>query len=173
MNPFSNNRPRLTASESLRNKRDKTIYQAEKQRFQNHKTGGNKTGGNKNIKYYDKSTIPLLTYGVLHTSDSFIHCLERAFNSNYESFTIKKKLSRVKKIREQWTNVPFSIAKQELYDCSHKDIIDLLNTEESYIDPSMFVSLASEYYKCNIFLYEINSNHPHGCVETTRGVELK
>jgi hypothetical protein len=57
MNPFSNNRPRLTASESLRNKRDKTIYQAEKQRFQNHKTGGNKTGGNKNIKYYDNGTI--------------------------------------------------------------------------------------------------------------------
>ena len=35
MNPFSNNRPRLTASEGIRNKRDKTIYQAEKQRFQN------------------------------------------------------------------------------------------------------------------------------------------
>ena len=57
MNPFSNNRPRLTASEGIRNKRDKTIYQAEKQRFQNHKTGGNKTGGNKNIKYYDNGTI--------------------------------------------------------------------------------------------------------------------
>jgi len=52
MNPFSNNRPRLTASEGIRNKRDKTIYQAEKQRFQNHKTCGNK-----NVKYYDNGTI--------------------------------------------------------------------------------------------------------------------
>ena len=52
MNPFSNNRPRLTASERIRNKRDATIYQAEKQRFQN-----KKTCGNKNVKYYDNGTI--------------------------------------------------------------------------------------------------------------------
>ena len=52
MNPFSNNKPRLTASERIRNKRDATIYQAEKQRFQN-----KKTCGNKNVKYYDNGTI--------------------------------------------------------------------------------------------------------------------
>ena len=33
MNPFSNNKPRLTASERVRNKRDATIYNAEKQKF--------------------------------------------------------------------------------------------------------------------------------------------
>ena len=52
MNPFSNNRPRLTASERIRNKRDKTIYQAEKQRFQNQKTCGNK-----DVRYYNNGTI--------------------------------------------------------------------------------------------------------------------
>ena len=35
MNTFDNNRPVLSSSERLKNKRDKTIYQAEKQRFQN------------------------------------------------------------------------------------------------------------------------------------------
>ena len=34
MNPFSNNKPRLTASERIRNKRDATIYQGEKLKFQ-------------------------------------------------------------------------------------------------------------------------------------------
>ena len=52
MNPFDNNEPRLTASERIRNKRDATIYQAEKQRFQN-----KKTCGNKNVKYYENGTI--------------------------------------------------------------------------------------------------------------------
>jgi len=52
MNPFSNNKPRLTASERIRNKRDATIYQAEKEQFQN-----KKTCGNKNVKYYDNGTI--------------------------------------------------------------------------------------------------------------------
>ena len=52
MNPFSNNKPILTASDRIRDKRDATIYQAEKQRFQN-----KKTCGNKNVKYYDNGTI--------------------------------------------------------------------------------------------------------------------
>ena len=30
MNPFSNNKPVLSASERLKNKRDKTIYQSQK-----------------------------------------------------------------------------------------------------------------------------------------------
>ena len=52
MNPFSNNRPRLTASERIRNKRDKTIYQAQKQYFQS-----KRRCGNKNVKYYDNGTV--------------------------------------------------------------------------------------------------------------------
>nr|QBK85592.1 MAG: early transcription factor large subunit-like protein [Marseillevirus LCMAC101] len=124
--------------------------------------------GYKNIQYYDKSTPPLLTYGVLHEPDSFIHCLERAFNDDYETLDRKEKLKRVKNIRKAWANMNFSIAKQELYDYSQKDIVKFLKTEENYIDPSMFVSLASEYYKCNIFLYEINNKHPHGCVVIPR-----
>ena len=53
MNPFSNNRPNLTASERIRNKRDATIYQSEKQRFQESKS----RYGNKNVKYYKNGTI--------------------------------------------------------------------------------------------------------------------
>ncbi len=52
MNTFDNNRPVLSSSERLKNKRDKTIYQAEKQHFQS-----KRKGGNKNVKYYDNGTI--------------------------------------------------------------------------------------------------------------------
>jgi hypothetical protein len=51
MNPFDNNKPVLSSSDRLKNKRDATIYQAEKQRFQN------KRCGNKNVKYYNNGTI--------------------------------------------------------------------------------------------------------------------
>ena len=34
MNPFDNNKPVLSSSERLKNKRDKTIYQSQKQHFQ-------------------------------------------------------------------------------------------------------------------------------------------
>ena len=51
LNTFNNNKPHLTSSERIRNKRDATIYQAEKQRFQK------KRCGDKNIKYYANGTI--------------------------------------------------------------------------------------------------------------------
>ena len=54
MNPFSNNRPRLTASERIRNKRDATIYQAEKSKYQASRKCYN---GGKNIKYYKNGTV--------------------------------------------------------------------------------------------------------------------
>ena len=42
MNPFDNNKPVLSSSERLKNKRDKTIYQSQKQHFQSKKRCGNK-----------------------------------------------------------------------------------------------------------------------------------
>ena len=53
MNPFSNNRPKLTASERIRNKRDAAIYEAEKKQFQESK----KKCGNRNVKYYRNGKI--------------------------------------------------------------------------------------------------------------------
>ena len=52
MNPFDNNRPNLTSSERTRDKRDKIIYQNEKQRFQTHKSCGNN-----NVRYYSNGRI--------------------------------------------------------------------------------------------------------------------
>jgi len=52
MNPFDNNKPVLSSSERLKNRRDKTIYQSQKQHFRS-----NRKCGNKNVKYYDNGTI--------------------------------------------------------------------------------------------------------------------
>jgi len=54
MNPFSNNKPRLTASERIRNKRDATIYNAEKQKFQESKKYNCTKGG---VKFYKNGKI--------------------------------------------------------------------------------------------------------------------
>ena len=52
MNPYNNNKPVLSASERLKNKRDKTIYQSQKTMYQS-----TKHCGNKNVKYYDNGTV--------------------------------------------------------------------------------------------------------------------
>jgi hypothetical protein len=53
MNPFSNNKPRLTASERIRNKRDATIYQGEKLKFQQ----GKKKCRSRNVKFYKNGKV--------------------------------------------------------------------------------------------------------------------
>lgn len=63
MNPFSNNRPRLTASERIKNKRDATIYQAEKSIYQS-----TKQCGNKNVKYYKNGTVKSVKSYKMHRS---------------------------------------------------------------------------------------------------------
>ena len=63
MNPFSNNRPRLTASERIKNKRDATIYQAEKSIYQSMKQCGNK-----NVKYYKNGTVKSVKSYKMHRS---------------------------------------------------------------------------------------------------------
>jgi len=52
MNPFDNNKPVLSSSERLKNKRNKTIYQTQKLNYQT-----TKNCGNRNVKYYDNGTV--------------------------------------------------------------------------------------------------------------------
>ncbi len=52
MNPYNNNKPILSYSERLQNKKCKTIYQTQKRNYQ-----VSKSCGNKNVKYYSNGTI--------------------------------------------------------------------------------------------------------------------
>ena len=52
MNTFDNNKPVLSSSERLKNKRDKTIYQTQKLNYQT-----TKNCGNRNVKYYNNGTV--------------------------------------------------------------------------------------------------------------------
>jgi hypothetical protein len=52
MNTFDNNKPVLSSSERLKNKRDKTIYQTQKLNYQT-----TKNCGNRNVRYYNNGTV--------------------------------------------------------------------------------------------------------------------
>ena len=68
MNPFSNNKPRLTASERIRNKRDATIYNAEKQKFQESKKYNCTKGG---VKFYKNGKIKsMISYKLQKRNDT-------------------------------------------------------------------------------------------------------
>ena len=121
------------------------------------------------IEYFDRKTVPLLCTGVINSSDSFIHCLEYAFNEKYKLSNKIRRIEQVNKVREEWTNMKnYNLAKQELYDYSKEEIKNILSDKQQFIDPSMFISIAENYYDCNIFLYEISEENLNGKVGLPR-----
>lgn len=108
---------------------------------------------------------PFLRHGVLQGPDSFIHCLEKAFNPKYTSAVAEEKRKMVMDLRKKIsTSHILSLGKQELCDYSLNDIKTVLTDLNQYIDPRLWTSVFSAHYKCNIFLYVIDSQNPNGNV---------
>ena len=111
---------------------------------------------------------PILRYAPLRRPDSFIHCLERAFNPAYPSFTTEEAKEAVMEVRNKWSLLNLAIAKQELYDFSDRETVGVLLDPNQYIPPENFISLAQMYYDCNIFLYIVDKLHPNGDIVIPR-----
>lgn len=116
----------------------------------------------------DLDIYPVLRHGVLWTPDSFLHCLERAFNNDYVNLDNSQRRERILEVRNEMAEVQFAIAKQELYDYSDAEIRNILGDPLSYINPDMFVTLVQKYYgerigePVQIFLFEVDAEHPDG-----------
>jgi len=116
----------------------------------------------------NKVTVPILRLGVLKSPDSFFHCLEKVFNPRYSSMRKDEREQRIIKVRKEMSMMDYEVAKQQLYDYSDEEIKEELLDIGSYIDPNKWIQLAEEYYKCNIFLYQMDSQHPNGCISIPR-----
>jgi len=108
-----------------------------------------------------QTIYPVLRHGVMHSPDSFIHCLERTFNNRYVSVNPDDKKNMVMTVRKKMIPL-ISLGRQELYDYSNDDVKRMLEDPTQYIDPLKFISIAEEYYKCNIFMYVISEKSPNG-----------
>jgi len=113
------------------------------------------------------SNYPILRLGVILSPDSFLHCTEKALNIKYTKMSLKKKLKRVKTLRNELSKMDFTPASQELYEFSDSYIKEILQSG-SYLDPQRWVRLVEIYYSrkfgetINIILFVIDDNHPNG-----------
>jgi hypothetical protein len=115
----------------------------------------------KKIKKKRQEFFPFLRYGVLKRPDSFFHCLEHTFNNGYSRGNIDQRIQMVNVAKKNVSNMEYlSIGKQELFDMSDETIRETLQTEDFYIDPGRYISLAQEYYKCNIIIFTISEQEP-------------
>lgn len=108
--------------------------------------------------------VPILRTGVVDCPESFIHCLEKATNDDYFFYAKDERDARIWQVREGMANLPLESCRQELYDYTPEEVRKILLTDGSYIDPGVWITLAEKYYGINIFLYQVDKEHPHGAV---------
>jgi len=95
---------------------------------------------------------PIVRKGVKLSPDSFIHCLRQAFSDKDE----------VSEIRRKWAAMDLTVTRQETVGITTHALVEMLNDNTRYVDPDLFISLAKEYYECNILLFLLDSKHPFG-----------
>lgn len=88
--------------------------------------------------------------GVLRDKNSFISCILNA--------TKNSKLNP-EKLRKEFIKPEFiSCCKQEMYDYTEEEIIELIKNADEYFDPKLFIHILELYFECNIFLFTYENN---------------
>lgn len=105
-------------------------------------------GKNKTMRF------PHLKFGVVSSPKSFVHALVAATNfDRYVATPNKEKMidRELEKMLDQF----FSLGKQQFFDTFSSTVKkDLGNDPQTYIDPSLYVSIAEGYFKVNIILIQ-------------------
>ena len=109
-----------------------------------------------------QNVYPLLRRGVAMSPDSIVHCLESAMTEYYSQLRVDEQRKHVLDVRQKIAQSNISIGYQELYDMTEAEIRDALKDPEQYLAPEMYVSILQAYYKCNIFMYVVDTDHPNG-----------
>lgn len=116
------------------------------------------------LKRYSDESAEMVRYGVVYSPNSLLHCVCTAIddpkyfklssNEDRENYVIGIRQDIVKLIYP-------SLLKQELYDCSDAEIINLLRDPSKFFDPFLFYRAIEETYNINIYVFSPSSN-PNG-----------
>lgn len=124
--------------------------------------------GMEKVRRGKQTLYPILRYGVLSTPDSFLHCLELAFNPEYLGSSESARVGYVAGVRADLAKLDLSITRQESFGYTDVEMREILADVTRYIDPDIWVELANIRYRCNIFLYVVDKGHQNGEVVIPR-----
>jgi hypothetical protein len=113
------------------------------------------TDPNPNFEYVRRGT----GIGSKRNVNSFLNAVMEAFNyqTNILSITDEDELEAylIDQRHLFATKENVALCRQELYDLTSNQIIDLLQSD-TYLDPRLFIRLLEDKFKCNIFLFTKN-----------------
>jgi hypothetical protein len=95
--------------------------------------------------------------GVYESRNSFINVVMEALNDETEIMDIDGKEAVEYALTEERLELAKNnivpLCRQELYDKTVKEIINLLKDPEVYFDPKLFIHLLEDRFDCNIFIF--------------------
>jgi hypothetical protein len=105
----------------------------------------------------ERTNYSFIRKGVLTKNNSFLECvLEGLYKTTkINELEEKERIKFVKKERIKLAKSPISaiLCKQEMYDFTDKEIIDMIKNKDIYFDPKHFTSLLENVFSCNIYVH--------------------
>lgn len=92
--------------------------------------------------------------GMYNGNSSFLQCVMEAMDTDIlqvESEYIEERLIEQRKMMATPQNA--ALCRQEMYDYTTEEIINIIGNSEVYMNPSLFTSLLEQYFNCNIFVF--------------------
>jgi hypothetical protein len=94
--------------------------------------------------------------GVSNTKSSFLECIIAAITTDKDIINATEEQwdKILKQTRKQLANsVSAALCKQEMYDFTTEEIINIIKDTNKYFDPQYFINLLENEFKCNIFIF--------------------
>lgn len=123
------------------------------------------------LKKYSPYSVKMSRYGVNHNTNSLLHCVCIAIDDpqyiNQENSIEKDHY--VSNLRQHIVKhtVP-SLLKQELYDYTDQEIMDLLEDNSKFYDPALIYRAVEETFGINIYVFTPGDNINMGTLEVPR-----
>lgn len=108
------------------------------------------------VKRYSDEYVDMVRYGIIYTPNSLLHCVCTAIDDpNYLAQPSDElKEAYVTRIRQHMlATIRPSLLKQELYDYTDEEIINLFRDNSKFLDPALFYRAVEETFNINIYVF--------------------
>ena len=108
------------------------------------------------VKRYSDEYVDMVRYGIVYTPNSLLHCVCTAIDDpNYLAQpTDELKEAYVTRVRQHMlATIRPSLLKQELYDYSDEEIMNLFRDNSKFLDPALFYRAVEETFNINIYVF--------------------
>lgn len=108
------------------------------------------------VKRYSDEYVDMVRYGIIYTPNSLLHCVCVAIDdpTYLAQPSDELKEAYVTRIRQHMlATIRPSLLKQELYDYTDDEIMEIFRDNNEFLDPALFYRAVEETFNINIYVF--------------------